>query len=284
MAVPSERIKLITLLRIFSEHPRQLLYKFAPQIAAIYPTWPMKDKHSKDEAVFDDPEFAKDIIMMQNEWLIKVEGAAIEDNELLLSRSTAYDTWITVLERGLDTLQRNDIPLSRFGRSSRSQNRKSRTAPPLIIKTSAGMRDLITRKSEDLPTRATVNNIAASIAARQGQKAFRDELLDAYGGRCLVTGPNIRDILEAAHIQPYADGGPSELANGLLLRADIHTLFDLYLIAIDADMNILISPQLFGTPYADLAGESLKFPDGTAARPSAELLEKHRRSSGLEAA
>jgi len=98
----------------------------------------------------------------------------------------------------------------------------------------------------------------------------------------LVTGPNIPDILEAAHIQPYADGGPPTLANGLLLRADIYTLFALYLIGIDEEqMTILISPQLICTPYADLAGKLLKFPDGVMERPSKTLLKQHREAAGL---
>lgn len=277
MTSPSENDKILALLRVFAEYPRQLLYKLTSQIAGVYAI-----QREQEQDVFDKPEFAQDMLLLKKEWLIKVEGAAAKNSKLTFNQNTVYDTWVSIIDRGADALREGQIPLSEFGGSSRPQRRKPRKTTAPISKTPAGIRNLVDQKREELPTRATLNHIAASIAARQGQKTFRDDLLRAYGNTCLVTGPNIQDILEAAHIQPYADGGPSELPNGLLLRADIHTLFDLYLLAIDEEkMTVLTSPYLLETPYADLDGAPLQFPDWSTDRPSKVLLRKHRQTAGL---
>ena len=72
-----------------------------------------------------------------------------------------------------------------------------------------------------------------AICIRRGQPAFRAALLAAYGGRCAITGCDVEDVLEAAHISPYSGPSSSHASNGLLLRADIHTLFDCGLVAFD---------------------------------------------------
>src|SRR5258708_33905690 len=72
--------------------------------------------------------------------------------------------------------------------------------------------------------------ILAAIVQRQGQGQFRKQLLDAYQRSCAVTGPNVAEVLEAAHNIPYLGTKTNCVTNGLLLRADIQTLFDLYLI------------------------------------------------------
>jgi hypothetical protein len=281
MTIPSENDKVLALLRIFAENSGQLLHKLAPQLAEIYAV-----PREQALAVLDQLGFAQDMIMLKKEWLIKVQGAATKNDKLQFNRATDHDTWISVIDRGSEALHDNQIPLSTIGRSGRTSGSKPQKTAKAASQPPVNMRDLVARKVKRLRAPKeqdeTVEKIVASIAAQQGQKEFREKLFDAYGDRCLVTGPNIRDILEAAHIQPYADSGPSTLENGLLLRADIHTLFDLYLIAIDEEkMTVLISPSLVSTPYAEFAGKSLQFPDGVTARPSGALLEKHRQASGL---
>ena len=68
--------------------------------------------------------------------------------------------------------------------------------------------------------------ISRMIAQRRGQSAFRNNLFDVYGGRCAITGCEVPDVLEAAHIFPYRGEDTNKVVNGLLLRADVHTLFD----------------------------------------------------------
>ena len=66
-----------------------------------------------------------------------------------------------------------------------------------------------------------------------GQGAFRALVTDIYGRRCAVTGEKTLPALDAAHIKPYADGGEHEAKNGLLLRRDLHSLFDAGYVTVD---------------------------------------------------
>lgn len=122
----------------------------------------------------------------------------------------------------------------------------------------------------------------ASIVRRRGQTAFRDSLLGAYGGRCAVTAYDEPSVLEAAHIVPYMGAETNHPANGLLLRADIHTLFDLGLIAIDTDpMVVLLAPEVGSGSYAPLASARLNLPTIPHLRPSKQALDLHREWTGL---
>lgn len=119
--------------------------------------------------------------------------------------------------------------------------------------------------------------VTASIVRRRGQPEFRQSLIAAYGGRCAVTGCDAVEALEAAHIMPYLGPATNRPANGLLLRADIHTLFDLNLIAIDSTtMTVVIAPSLSDTTYADIAGTTLHLPKNQHMRPNPKALDTHR--------
>ena len=112
-----------------------------------------------------------------------------------------------------------------------------------------------------------------SIAQRRGQKAFRQSLLRAYEGKCAITACSVRDVLEAAHIYPYRGPKTNHLTNGLLLRADIHTLFDCGLITIDPDsLTILIKKQLRDSNYWSYDNRTLRVPQNPAEQPSASAL------------
>lgn len=88
--------------------------------------------------------------------------------------------------------------------------------------------------------------------------------------------------LEAAHIEPYQGPHSNDMTNGLLLRADVHTLFDLGYLAVDrVTMTICLAPHLMDSAYASFAGEPVRPPAQGYARPSATALEKHRTWSGL---
>lgn len=126
------------------------------------------------------------------------------------------------------------------------------------------------------------DRILASIVKRRGQPKFRKKLLQIYGGKCAITGANAQQALEAAHIIPYKGNETNHPTNGLLLRADVHTLFDLKLIAIDTNgMTVLVSPSLMSTNYKELAGTHVHLPAAQSDRPSIEALNIHRQGSGL---
>lgn len=114
------------------------------------------------------------------------------------------------------------------------------------------------------------------VKARLGQPAFRLALLDAYGSKCAISGCAVIDVLEAAHIRAYAQGGASLAANGLLLRTDIHTLFDYHLVSIDpASLLVLTSSRLADSSYSTFAGAPLRIPTDASLRPDSSALEEH---------
>jgi hypothetical protein len=116
-----------------------------------------------------------------------------------------------------------------------------------------------------------------SIALRRGQQRFRNNLLWAYGGQCCVTGTASKQVLEAAHIQPYADSGTNSAKNGLLLRSDIHVLFDLNLLSIDPKRRVVFCSKKLRTKaaYAWVHGRKVHFPVRTEFSPDLKLLKKH---------
>lgn len=118
--------------------------------------------------------------------------------------------------------------------------------------------------------------VLAEVARRQGQKAFRGRLIDAYGGACAITGTSVLDVLQAAHIRPYNGPSTNHVTNGLLLRADLHTLFDLKLVTVEpGTMTVCVSPLLADTPYASFHGSPLSLPSKPTLRPSGVALANH---------
>jgi putative restriction endonuclease len=124
--------------------------------------------------------------------------------------------------------------------------------------------------------------INRSIAVRRGQQAFRSKLLAAYDRKCAITGCDIEDLLEAAHIVPYRGPQTNHVQNGLLLRSDIHTLFDCGLIAIDpASKKIILSSRLTRSSYRSLVGRKIRATQQLDQAPSNEAITKHLLSTGL---
>jgi hypothetical protein len=114
-----------------------------------------------------------------------------------------------------------------------------------------------------------------AIRIRRGQAQFRAALFDAYGGRCAITRCAVPDVLEAAHITPHLGPLTNHVTNGLLLRADLHTLFDCGLLAIDPDTRRVVTAEaLAGSSYAKLANTPLRKPRDDATGPSKKSLRK----------
>lgn len=124
-----------------------------------------------------------------------------------------------------------------------------------------------------------------TIKIRRGQAEFRASLTGAYDGKCAVTGSRIVDLLEAANILPHAEGTNYRASNGLLLRADVHTLYDLHLLSIDEHYRIHLSKVLEVSEYRRYHGEKLLvFPAAMKQQPSAENLRaRHLRFLAKEA-
>ncbi|MGF1700416.1 HNH endonuclease [Photobacterium makurazakiensis] len=121
-----------------------------------------------------------------------------------------------------------------------------------------------------------------SICKRRGQKRFRNSLIRAYGGACAITGTNVESVLEAAHITPYNGEESNHISNGILLRADIHTLWDLGLIAVDeSEYAVLIKESLKGTIYEELFSKRITLPKDVSEWPSVKCFSHHRKEFGL---
>jgi putative restriction endonuclease len=118
------------------------------------------------------------------------------------------------------------------------------------------------------------------VQPRLGQGTFRIAVLDAYGRGCAVTGEHSLPALEASHIRPYAHEGPHEIRNGLLLRADLHRLFDTGYATVTPDLRLEISARLRedyqnGRSYYPLHGARVQVPSIPSHRPENAFLEWH---------
>jgi len=119
---------------------------------------------------------------------------------------------------------------------------------------------------------------------RLGQGAFRVLVTDAYQRRCAVTGEKTLPVLEAAHIKPYALQGPHRVSNGLLLRSDLHKLFDLGYVTVTPDLRLEVSRRLRaewqnGREYYAHHGQPLRIqPVDPINRPNAEFLAWHNEN------
>ncbi len=103
---------------------------------------------------------------------------------------------------------------------------------------------------------------------------IREKLLSAYSRTCAVTGCSIVELLEAAHIQPHAEEPNYSVTNGLLVRADIHTLFDINLLSVDSRLRIRLAPSLLKSEYKEFEGKLLKEPATVSEMPSSFALDK----------
>lgn len=113
--------------------------------------------------------------------------------------------------------------------------------------------------------------VQRQIRVRRGQQQFREALCERYEDRCVVTGSEVLSILEAAHINQYRCENDNHPDNGLLLRTDIHTLFDLDLLGIEpSQLRVELHPEI-EKEYQHLKGKLILCQAGI--RPSQKALE-----------
>lgn len=120
----------------------------------------------------------------------------------------------------------------------------------------------------------------ALVTPRLGQGLFSLEVRDAYKGACAVTHEHSSPVLEAAHILPYSRGGQHRVDNGILLRRDLHRLFDLGYVTVTTDYKFRVGSRLRkefqnGRCYYDLDKQLISVPDDITTRPKKEFLEWH---------
>jgi putative restriction endonuclease len=121
------------------------------------------------------------------------------------------------------------------------------------------------------------------IRPRLGQGGFRILVTDSYRRRCAVTGERTLPALDAAHIRPFADGGAHEASNGILLRRDIHSLFDAGYVTVTPAMRFEVSGRIReefenGRDYYGLHGREIELPDDLIRRPEPAALRWHNEA------
>ena len=127
-----------------------------------------------------------------------------------------------------------------------------------------------------------------STRGRLGQGAFRVLVIEAYNHRCAMTGTGALPALQASHIKPYAQLGPHSVTNGILLRVDLHNLFDRGYITITPDYKIKVSPKLQEayedvTEYYQLDGKPLQIlPKSNKSWPAPKFIEWHNQNVFLQ--
>jgi putative restriction endonuclease len=118
------------------------------------------------------------------------------------------------------------------------------------------------------------------VRPRLGQGLFSLAVRDAYGGGCAVTGEHSRPVVEAAHIIPYGRGGEHRVDNGILLRSDLHKLYDRGYVTVTPDHRFRVGDSLRadyknGRSYYSLDGVKVSVPEDASLRPGRERLEWH---------
>lgn len=118
--------------------------------------------------------------------------------------------------------------------------------------------------------------VKAEQVRREQQDAFRKSLLNAYEGACAITETDVPQVLQAAHINPYRGRKSQVVNNGILLRSEMHLLYDAHLVSIAPDtLKISLSDRLRGTTYATLTSSHLRLPRNEASHPNRNLLAAH---------
>lgn len=118
------------------------------------------------------------------------------------------------------------------------------------------------------------------VRPRLGQGGFKAIVRDAYSRRCAITGHKIVPTLQAAHIVPVSQNGENRLDNGVLLRSDVHTMFDRGYLGISPNFDLHVSPRLReefgnGDEFYAKAGQPISLPIAKPDRPNPEFLSWH---------
>lgn len=217
-------------------------------------------------------------------WEKKLDDAVLRDAQVLVKslgigeekKKTGWEIALASLDddRGRENVlsQMESLISLLTGDSNQSDQRRT------IAKEERLALEFDPKSVEDGRTR-----IAREIVARQGQGQFRADVLEAYERGCAISGCTEEAVLEAAHIFPYLGPDTNTVNNGLLLRADLHTLFDRDLLAIDpSNHKVIVSGEVHDPEYRRYSGFEIFLPKDPAKRPSHAALGRHLRESRLK--
>lgn len=111
---------------------------------------------------------------------------------------------------------------------------------------------------------------------RKGQKAFRNKIIEAFGGKCAITGCDIPQVLQACHIYPYLGEATNHPSNGLLLRSDLHELFDSLLLTVSSKGRLMLSLALEKSTYSKYENIKLRMQKDNHHDVSKSAMKLHR--------
>jgi putative restriction endonuclease len=148
--------------------------------------------------------------------------------------------------------------------------------PVEALITSSGRRERVLPIDESQPRYGD----ALTVYPRLGQGSFRLIVTDSYDRRCAFTNSPVLHVLEAAHIRPYSLGGTHLPSNGILLRQDLHTLFDRGYMTVTPSYRIEVSSRIKeefhnGKEYYALHGQNMRVPEYGERQPSVKFLKWH---------
>ena len=140
--------------------------------------------------------------------------------------------------------------------------------------------ELPTANDENIENLGPTQGLPRLVRPRLGQGGFKAVVQEAYVRRCAVTRHKILPTLQAAHILPVSEGGQHRIDNGILLRSDVHTMFDRGYIGVDQEFRLRVSPRLRsefgnGDEFYSKEGQVITLPTEPKNRPSAEFLAWH---------
>lgn len=144
-------------------------------------------------------------------------------------------------------------------------------------------KDIELIKAQEVAEEGAAYGAEYLMRARLGQGAFRILVTEAYKRKCAITGERTLPVLESAHIKPYSKSGPHRVNNGLLLRSDLHKLFDLGYVTITTDFHIEVSKRIKeeyenGRAYYALHGQELNnLPVKPSDWPTKGYIEWHNK-------
>jgi hypothetical protein len=134
---------------------------------------------------------------------------------------------------------------------------------------------------DDLLDRVPNDPASWELVARRVRKygaAFRSALIQDFGGMCAISGETTEEVLEAAHVVPHSEAGNNELGNGILLRSDLHDLFDADLLKIDPySLEVKFDERICSLAYTALNGKNVR--KGKSGGPDKKHLKRRYRLS-----
>jgi putative restriction endonuclease len=171
------------------------------------------------------------------------------------------------------------------GRTYDLQEGDGRRIWELVVERLHATTNAVTRGSEQPPPTEIPGGYSDPVLQprRLGQGTFQALITDAYHRRCAVTGERALPALDAAHIRPFHDVRKHELSNGILLRSDVHRLFDAGYVTITPDYRVEASARMRddfddGENYLRLRGAEVWVPESERLRPDRAVLRWHNET------